>query len=135
MMVRMTETRSIHSRLGVVSFVISLLPVLPCLIFGPPLLLLASTQPAGADQTGFAGIMLMLVMLTVLSEPVALGLGIAGVLQRHRKRMFAFLGIACSILVVAVLNSQVDLVDLASRIIAASTEPYPKVHVVSPGNE
>ena len=43
-----------------------------------PVLLVASTQPPEADQTGYAGMMFMLVVLTVLSEPVALGLGIAG---------------------------------------------------------
>jgi len=43
-----------------------------------PVLLVASTQPPGADQTRYAGMMFMLVVLTVLSEPVALGLGIAG---------------------------------------------------------
>lgn len=37
--------------------------------------------------------------MTLLSEIVALGLGIAGALQARRKRLFAFLGIACCILV------------------------------------
>ena len=49
---------------------------------------------------GCGAIMLLLVLMTVLSELVALALGIAGALQR--KRTFAFLGIACSILVLVV---------------------------------
>ncbi len=78
--------------------------------------------------------MFMLAVLTALSEIVALGLGIVGALQRQRKRLFAFLGVACSIFVLALINTQVELVDLASGI-AAMTEPQPKIHYVSPGNE
>lgn len=54
---------------------------------------------------GVAGI----TALSLLSEVVALGLGVAGVLQGRRKRMFAFLGIACSIVVLAIACVQ-DLV-------------------------
>jgi hypothetical protein len=64
-----------------------------------------------------------------------LGLGIAGALQWHRKGMFAFLCVACSVLVLAVIDSQVGLVDLAKFIAAFFTEPQPKVHGVSHGNE
>jgi len=49
---RMSNARtgsSRHSHLGIASFVMSLLPVL----------LVASTQPPGADQTGYAGMMFM----------------------------------------------------------------------------
>ena len=37
--------------------------------------------------------------MIVMSEISALVLGIAGVLQRRRKRLFAFLGIALSVLI------------------------------------
>ncbi len=47
--------------------------------------------------------LLVLALLTVLSVLVALALGPAGALQRRRRRLFAFLGIACSILVFAAL--------------------------------
>ena len=72
-------------------------------------------------------------VLTALSEIAALGLGITGALQRRRKRSFAFLGVVCSFLVLAVIHFQVGLADLVS-LVAALTEPQPKVHVVSPGN-
>ena len=49
---------------------------------------------------------MMLVLMALLSEIVALGLGIAGVLQRRRKRLFAFLGIACSVLVLVAAFTQ-----------------------------
>ena len=76
----------------------------------------------------------MLAVLTVLSEIAALRLGIEVALERHLKRMFAFLGVACSVLVLVMINSQAGLVDLA-KLFAAFTEPHPKVHGLSPGNE
>jgi hypothetical protein len=96
---------------------------------------LISLQPPGADEVGYAFGMFVLAVLTVLSEIVALGLGIAGALQRHHRRMFAFLGVACSVLVLAVINSQAGLVDLAKFFAAFFTESQPKVHVVSHENE
>lgn len=41
---------------------------------------LISKQPPGADETAYFLGMAVLVVLTVLSEPVALGLGVAGAL-------------------------------------------------------
>ena len=125
--------RSGHSRLGVASSIFSFFPgVLLAGIYWL-ILYLVSLQPPGADETGYGFGMLMLAMLTTLSEIVALGLEIAGMLQRRCKRVFAFLGMACSILVLAVINAQIGLVDLAS-LVTGLLEPQPKVHVVSPGN-
>ena len=93
-------------------------------------LFLVSLQPAGADTVAYGFGMAVLAVLTALSELAALGLGIAGALQRNR--MFAFLGVACGVLVLALIDSQVGLVDLA-RFIAAFTQTQPEV--VSPGNE
>ncbi len=98
-------------------------------------LFLISKQPPEADTVAYGFGMFVLVVLTALSEITALGLGIAGALQRHRKRLFAVVGVAGSVLVLAVINSQVGLADLASHVAAAFTEPQPKVHVVSSGNE
>jgi hypothetical protein len=85
--------RSEHSHLGIASFVLSFLPV--ALLVGAFALVLYLTRndPPGTDQTGYGLGMLMLVLLTTLSEIVALGLGIAGALQRHRKRTFALVGV------------------------------------------
>jgi hypothetical protein len=79
--------------------------------------------------------MFVLVVLTALSEIAALGLGLAGVLQRNRERVFAFVGVACSLLVLAAIHSRVGLVDLASLVAAGLTEDQPKVHIVSSGDE
>jgi hypothetical protein len=88
--------------MGIASFVLSIVPAVLLAVLVPLILLLASMQPPGADETGYAGLMLSLVLMTVLSELVALGLGIAGALQRQRKRLYAFLGITCSVLVLVV---------------------------------
>lgn len=88
-----------HSHLGIASFVLSFVPGVLLAILVPLVLLLASTQPPGADEVGYGALMLLLVLMTVVSELVALALGKAGALQRQRKRTFAFLGIACSVLV------------------------------------
>jgi hypothetical protein len=116
------------------SFVLSFVPGVLLVGIYWLVLFLISTQPPGADETGYAFGMFALLLLTILSELVALGLGVAGVFQRQRKRLFALLGVACSIFVLALINTQVELVDLASGI-AAMTEPQPKIHYVSPGNE
>ena len=66
-------------------------------IYPPPEL-----TPSGAL---FTLVILMLMLLNV----VALGFGIAGVLQRRRKRLNALLGIACSVLVLMVAYVQDEL--------------------------
>jgi hypothetical protein len=123
-----------HSYLGIASFVLSFVPAVLLVILVSLILLLASRQPPGADETGYGFLVLVLVLGTLLCEFVALGLGIAGALQRQRKRKFAFLGIACSVLAVTTILSLTGPVNLA-RLAAGLTEPQPKVHVVSPGNE
>jgi hypothetical protein len=127
--------RSRHSHLGIASFVLSFFPGVLLVGIDRLVSYLISLQPPGADEVGCAFGMAALAVLTVLSELVALGLGIAGALQRHRRKMFAFLGVACSVLVLAMINSQVGLVDLAKFIAAFFMESQPKVHVVSPRNE
>ena len=66
---------------------------------------------------------------------LALVLGVAGLLQRRRKRLLALLGVACSLLLFAALHAQVELGDLGSGVTAFFTEPPPKVHIVSPGDD
>lgn len=94
-------------------------------------LFLLSREPSGADETGPAFVMFALLLLTILSELVALGLGIMSVFQRRRKRFFAFVGVLCSVLVLALIETQVGFAEVAS-FIAGMMETQPKV--VSPGN-
>ena len=106
-----------------------LLAILGALVFRA-----ANNDPPGADETGYAYLALFLLLGTLLCQVVALVLGVAGALQRRRKRSYAFLGIACSVLAVAAILSFAGPVNLA-RLAAGLTQPPPEVHHVSPGNE
>lgn len=86
--------------------VLSFVPGVVLFILVALILLLSSMAPPGADETGFGAAVILLVLVTLLFEVVALGLGIAGALQRRRKRLFAFLGIVCSILVLSAVFAQ-----------------------------
>lgn len=96
--------------MGVASFVLSFFAGL---IFVGYILVLAAAvgrarqQPLPPDDG--AGYFLggfLLTSAVLLTELLALGLGVAGVAQRGRKRTFAFLGIACGVLVVAFAFTQ-----------------------------
>ncbi len=114
-----------HSYLGVASFVLSFVSAV--VFAGAYLLVLdaLSKQPSGADQTGYAFGMFLLLLLTITSEVVALELGVAGALQWPRKRAFAFVGVACSVLVLV----EVGIGDLASFVVGFAVGP-PEVRTV-----
>ena len=93
--------------MGIASFMLSFFPGL---LFVGYLLLLAFSAQHGQDQGKFlpdngawyAFMDFVLTSAILVSEVLALGLGIAGIAQRGRKKLFAFLGIACSVLVFAI---------------------------------
>ena len=88
--------------MGIASFVLASLSGLLLVGLVSLGLILRYVKPPGDPVThGFW--LLVLALLTVLSALVALGLGTAGALQRRRKRLFAFLGVACSTLIFAAL--------------------------------
>ena len=130
----MAEARTEHSQLGIASFVVSFVPGVLLLVFALMVEYAISKQPPDADTVAYGFWALMLAVWTALTEIVALGLGIAGVLQRRHRRLFAFLGVGCSILVLALIFSQIGLANLAHFVVGL-TEPQPEVHVVSNGNE
>jgi hypothetical protein len=130
MMAGMTETTSEHSQLGIASFVVSFVPGVLLLIIALMVEYAISKQPPDADTVAYGFWSIILAVWVALTEIVALGLGIAGALQRQRRKLFAFLGVACSVLVLAVIHSQVGLGHLASLIVAVFTEPQRKVHSV-----
>ena len=88
--------------MGIASFVIA---SLSGLLLGGLVslgLIVRYVKPPG-DPVAHGFWLLLLTLLTALCALVALGLGAAGALQRRRKRLLAFLGIVCSILVFAIL--------------------------------
>ena len=107
--------RTEHSGLGIASFVLSFFPGL---LFVGFLMLMSyyaqqQTRESMLHDNGAAMAAggFFLTSTIFLSELVALGLGVAGAIQRERKRSFAVLGIVCSILVYAVAYAQ-DVVRL-----------------------
>ena len=99
-----------HSGLGVASFVISAVAGLAMFV----LLLIASvlqaTTPGGIDKRSAGNILLGFSMLALVGvDVIAIGLGIAGILQRERKKLFAILGtifafatVACTMFLVVI---------------------------------
>ncbi len=114
-----------HSRMGIASFVISILVVVAilALVVGGPLLISSSegfdpqsfdpADPQSVDLSDPAIIALQVVglgfIVGVLLSFVGLGLGLAGVIQRRRKRLFAVIGAVLNGLVVLGVLSLVVL--------------------------
>jgi hypothetical protein len=90
-------------------------------------LLTVSRQPSGADTAAYGFGMLILTLATALCEIAALGIGVAGTLQRRRKRALALLGVACgdSFLVI---HDQTGF----GRLVTTAIAFFTKVHTVRP---
>ncbi len=104
-----------HSKMGVASFVLSFFPGM---LFAGYLVLLdyyGQRQARGSllEENGapLAAGGFFLASTILLAELVALGLGVAALTKRARKKLFAFLGIACSLLVFYIAYAQ-DVVRL-----------------------
>lgn len=95
-----------HSRMGIASLVLAILVgVLVFLIIGGAGVLEAST-PGGMDEDSPLVVLIGFAVIgCLLANLVGLGLGIAGMIQRRRKKLFAILG--------AIFNGLVVLVVLA----------------------
>lgn len=97
-----------HSRMGIASCVISILVIVAtlALVVGAPLVLSSTgaldiqtfdpANPQSIDPSNPAIIALMIIglgfILGVLLSFLGLGLGVAGLIQRRRKRLFAAVG-------------------------------------------
>lgn len=81
-----------HSGLGIASFIISLVAGVGLLvIFG--IAGVAEAQPNGLDEESLmAGVLGLLMLLAALAQIVALALGIAGLVQAGRSKLFGVLG-------------------------------------------
>ena len=79
--------------MGIASFVLSLvwLTLFTSSSFLPLVILSSYFDPEAAGE-----VVLLWSRMGTLFQVVALVLGIAGALQRRRKRLFAFIGITCS---------------------------------------
>lgn len=95
----MDNARTGHSRLGITSLVLALVPVLVFIIAIPLIWIYTNSLPPGADTVAVGFGVLVLMLMSAISEITAASLGVIGALQRRRKRLFAFLRIASCILV------------------------------------
>ena len=87
-----------HSGLGIASFIVSICAGAVLFVLVAIAAVLASASPGGLDAKSASAIVLGLLMfLFLFVELVALGLGVAGLFQRGRNKVFAILGIAFSV--------------------------------------
>jgi len=84
------EVRTKFSRMGIASFVLSLVWLTLFGLFLPVVFLSSYLAPEAAGD-----VTVLWSRMGTLFQLVALVLGIAGALQRRRKRLFAFIGITC----------------------------------------
>ena len=94
-----------HSGLGIAAFILSILSTL--LIFALVTIagVLEATTPGGIDETSLEAIIVgMLIFAFIGLALVGLGLGIGGLVQKQRKKIFAILGtIFSSVTILATL--------------------------------
>ena len=83
-----------HSGMGIAAFVISLVAGLAMLLLFAVAGMLETATPGGMDEESPQAILIGAGMVALLAaELVAGGLGLAGLLQRDRRKAFAVLGL------------------------------------------
>lgn len=87
-----------HSGLGIASFVISTVMGVAMLVLIVLAGVLETTTPGGMDEESLAAVLIGLFMFAFLFiDLLAAGLGIAGLLQKDRKKIFAILGVIIAV--------------------------------------
>lgn len=103
-----------HSGLGIASFVLSIVSLV--LIFGLLIVagVLEATTPGGMDEESVEAIVVGLLLFAFIGTAlIATGLGIAGLCQKQRKKIFAILGTIFSLVTVV---STVSLISFGMTI-------------------
>ena len=99
--------------MAIASFVLSLFPGV--IFFALLLIVVHLPEPErgraypAPELTPSGALLTLVLLMLLLLDVVALGFGIAGVLQRRRKRLYAVLGMACSVFVLVVAYVQDEL--------------------------
>ena len=86
------QVRLKHSGLGIASFIIALLQGFMNLVVVLIAGVLAAAGPQRGNEVGFM-IVGLLVLTGIFTHCVGAGLGIAGLVQKNRKKVFAILGL------------------------------------------
>ena len=90
-----------HSGLGIASFILALVSGLSVIALIVVAGFMEASTPGGVDEDDPAVIVLGLTVCAgAIAAVVGLALGIAGAVQRHRKKVFAVLGLVFNALVV-----------------------------------
>lgn len=96
-----TEASLKHGGMGVAGFIVGLVSAVMIFILVIVAGVLEATTPGGMDEESVAamtvGLLLMLFMLATL---IAIGLSIAGLVQKNSKKVFPILGLIISLLTV-----------------------------------
>jgi len=86
-----------HSGVGITSFIISLVMAIVAFIIVIIAGVLEASSPGGMDENSVAAAVVGLAIFgCIFVQLVALGLGIGGLIQKYRKKLFAILGTAFS---------------------------------------
>ena len=94
-----------HSKLGIASFVTAIVGGLLFLTLGVSLGYMELNTPGGVDQTSKAVMLMGLgLILTIFILLISLSLGIAGFIQKKRKRIISVLGVVFSFFMLLVLS-------------------------------
>ena len=82
-----------HSRLGIASFITSIVSGIFIFLLIVIASVMEASTPGGMDEESAGAVMVGLFLFAFLGAAlVALGLGIGGLLQKERKKIFAILG-------------------------------------------
>jgi hypothetical protein len=93
-----------HSELGIASFIISLIAGIALMVIVFSAGIIEATTPGGMDESSLQAVLIGLSMYIFIGlAMVALGLGLAGLVQKGHRKIFALLGTIFS--VVAIINT------------------------------
>ena len=96
-----TQMKQKHSGLGIASFVISIPTGIAILVLCVIAGVIEVTTPGGMDDKSAEAVVLGLsIFAFIFVDLFAVGLGIAGLIQRNRKKIFAILGMLLSLLTI-----------------------------------
>lgn len=93
----MSASEQKHSGIGIASFVISTAAGFLALVVSSIASVLEDSTPGGLDKNSVGYVMTGFGLIgLIIAEFVALGLGIGGLFQKERKKIYAIMGMAYS---------------------------------------
>ncbi len=82
-----------HSGMGIASFIISIIGSVSMFVLFALAGAMEASKPGGMDERSTQVVVLgLLIIIILFANLVAVGLGVAGLFQKERKKVFAILG-------------------------------------------